>query len=225
MNTAKYFFIRHGQLVEPYDDHLGMDYETLADLSTSKLDPDIRTSSLELFNKQTAGIDFSGVTSIYYNNSGKQSQRSEQSAQLIAEELASRFGEKIVLQGLKELHEVSFDVKELIPKELFEKVGMPSIRTGLYTSMITSGPSESISEAERRIITIHSLVDKRSAGDLIFVSHDFFMRIIEVYIARPNRLQNIRISDLENTSLNYYFGGFVTNHSFRKLERFGNKVI
>ena len=76
LSSAEFFFIRHGQLVAPYLNHLNMDYETLAELALGTLDPNINNNAPQFFLQQTAGVDFSKVTAIYYNNSGHSSQRS-----------------------------------------------------------------------------------------------------------------------------------------------------
>ena len=71
MSGPSFFFIRHGQLIEPYIDHLTMDYKTLTELSLGILDPGINANAPQLFEQRTSGVDFSQVKTIYYNNSGK----------------------------------------------------------------------------------------------------------------------------------------------------------
>lgn len=96
----------------------------------------------------------------------------------------------------------------------------------LYQSIIKGGSSESINEINNHIKAIHSVIKKHQEAEenIIFVTHDFFMRVIEVYIKREKRLSGIKVSDLEKTLLNYYFGGFRTNGFMREYQKWGTKV-
>ncbi len=224
-NESKYFFIRHGQLVSPYLNHLKMDYDTLADLSTSRLNPSINSNARALFSQQTSGIDFSQVKVIYYNDSGFQSVRSRESAELIQEVLQQKYRHKISLVGLRELREVQFDVRKLISKDEFKKAGMPAIRTALYAEQINGNKNtESINEMTKRIERIRRVISKHADGDILFITHDFFMRVLEVFINRVEQLAGVTVADLERTELNYYFGGFRTDRKMRQFSRWSQSV-
>ena len=225
MNTQKYFFIRHGQLVPPYLNHLTMDYDTLADLSTSTLNPDINENAVELFVRQTTGVDFSDVQTVYYNNSGSQSRRSDESAKLIQKMFQDKYQHVISLIGLPELREVRFDVRKLLSANEFKRMGMPAVRAALYAKQVSGhGYSESLTEMERRIKQIKRIIKKQSKGDMLFVTHDFFMRAIEVFITRPQRLTGATVLVLEKTGLNYYFGGFQTDRDMHAFCRWGKSI-
>lgn len=227
MKHPTFFFIRHGQLIEPYIDHLTMDYETLADLSTSVLDPSINENAYKLFDRQTKDIDFSKVQKMYYNNSGFQSNRSTESAEIIKQSLEVRLQHTISLDGLSELREVRFDVQKLISLGEYRDQGMPIIRTALYKAMIEGKDRiESITECFERIQKIHTLIRKHASKNesVLFVTHDFFMRVIEIYITHMERLNRVTINDLEETSLNYYFGGFCTDQKMCKFTRWGKEL-
>ena len=116
-NESKYYFIRHGQLVEPYLDYLTMDYKTLTDLSTSTLDPGLNNNAFELFKEQTQSIDLSKIEIIYYNNSESHSQRSRESADIILKNFSNEYKKNILVEGLPELHEIRFKVSDLVPLE------------------------------------------------------------------------------------------------------------
>ncbi len=226
MYMTKYFFIRHGQLVEPYINHLTMDYEILADLSTSTLNPSININAHELFIKQTTGIDLSGVQTIYYNDSNFQSKRSYESAILIKDILSKQSGRTILLKGLPELREARFDVRQLLSKDEFKRGGMPAIRTALYAGQIHGTEhTESIADISVRIKKIVDIINNQPNSDMLFVTHDFFMRVIEVYITREERLNQVTVNDLEQTGLNYYFGGFYTDQKMHKFTRCGKEMM
>ncbi len=226
-NSIQFFFIRHGQLVEPYLNHLAMDYSTLSDLATSALDPSINKNALDLFNKQTSGVDFSAVSQIYYNNSGFQSRRSLESAQIISKVFLHRYKKELVPVGLPELREVRFDVRQLVNEDDFKANGMPAIRTALYNSFVSGGSAESIVELDKRISVIKDIiinhVNKKESA--LFVTHDFFMRVLEIYIKHPRRLRGVTVDDFEKTSLNSYFSGFFTTNEFDTLTRWGSDIF
>src|SRR3989344_2412939 len=80
---SKFIFIRHGQLIKPYSNHLEMGYADLADLASGKADPSLSKNAKKLFSKQAGNLDFSRIETIYFNNSTKQSKRSFESAKII----------------------------------------------------------------------------------------------------------------------------------------------
>ncbi|HBZ36386.1 MAG TPA: hypothetical protein DEO26_01505 [Candidatus Veblenbacteria bacterium] len=202
-----------------------MDYKTLTELSLGILDPGINANAPQLFEQRTSGVDFSQVKTIYYNNSGKSSTRSLESAKCIIDNLEKRFGKSIRLLGMPEIGEVFFDVSGLISQEEFNQHGMALIRTALYRASISGGVAEPMVQIAERIKIIHKIIEERSKKNesVLFVTHDFFMRFIEVYITREQRLDNVTVEDIEHTSLNSYFCGFRTDSALRILDRWGIK--
>ncbi|MBI5465918.1 MAG: histidine phosphatase family protein [Candidatus Kerfeldbacteria bacterium] len=226
MSDPEFFFIRHGQLVPPYLDHLKMDYQTLVELSTGVLDPGINQNASELFSRQAAEVDFSSVRHVYYNSSGISSRRSLESARCIIANLRQLSGGAITLRGLPEIREVRFDVSGLLSEYEFSQRGMAAIRAALYLAAFQGGAAEPTAEIAKRIGVLHKVVEEHaSKGEsVLFVTHDFFMRFLEVYITRAERLKEVHITDLDNTSLNYYFGGFRSDGLLWTLMRWGDPV-
>lgn len=209
------FFIRHGQLEEPYINHLKMDFQTVTDLSTGKLDPSLNSNAKELFVKQTDGVDFSKIKKIYFNS---KSHRSEESAKVIKKILNT----DVETKGIPELAEVAFNVSELVTIGKYEVTGMQGVREELFQSQLeNSNNVESIQEIKQRIDKVFSIIINSKEGS-IFVTHDFFMRVIEVYI-KKGKLDSITTSDLLDTHLNSYFSGFSTDNNFKSINFFGNK--
>ncbi len=50
------------------------------------------------------------------------------------------------------------------------------------------------------------------AGDTVFITHDFFMRVLELYIRRSGTLGKVHSEDLQNTQRNLYLQGFATEN-------------
>ncbi len=227
MTEPKFFFIRHGQLVAPYLNHLTMDYRTLTDLSLGSLDPSINHNASELFVRQTANVDLAQVHTVYYNSSGISSARSLESARCIVDSLKQRYGEAVQLYGLPDIREVRFDVSGLVSEPEFNKHGMAAIRSALYRAVIHGGAAEPLAEVAGRIRILQGVVEEhaRKGESVLFVTHDFFMRFLEVYITRRERLDGVSVEDLERTGLNYYFAGFTGDSSLRTLERWGRQIL
>src|SRR3989344_2515195 len=205
--TATVYFIRHGQLIRPYNDHFTMTREILADLALSKLDPTIRDDSETTFRTQTRGLDFSKIKYIYYNNSGFQSRRSLNSAKLIQSVLKKRYRLTVPIMGLPELKEIKFFVKKLVSSAVLKTKGMPILRTELFRSIRSGGhAAENKSSINIRTKKVLSIIAKhQEAGDsVLFVTHDFFMRFLQIALERKATTEK----NLQATHLNEYFGGF-----------------
>jgi len=202
-----------------------MDYKTLTDLSTSTLDPGLNNNASELFKERTQPIDLSKIEIIYYNNSGSQSQRSQESANVISRIFSNEFEKDILVEGLPELHEIRFKVSDLVPLEEFEKSGMESLRQALYKAMIKGhSTTETLQEISKRILVVFNKIKLNKEKTVLFVTHDFFMRALEVYIKRPKRLEGVEYNDFAATELNYYFGGFQTDQKMRQFVRWGQPI-
>lgn len=222
--SSRFIFIRHGQLKRPYQDHSTMGYNALADLAMSRIDPGLDKNAEKLLIKQIKHLDFSNVKIIYYNNSGKQSKRSLESAKIIARVLKRQFNTKVSIVGLNYLHELNFDLRKLLHKSEFDTQGMPLLRSALFSSVINNKGkySESLPSISRRIEKIDTIIRKhnKKKEKVIFVTHAFFMRFIQTYIKRTNRLSSLSIMDLQRAKLNHYFGGFITDSTMRKMRIF-----
>ncbi|MDP4000651.1 MAG: hypothetical protein Q8P83_00170 [bacterium] len=225
--ASKFIFIRHGQLKRPYQDHLTMGYDALADLALSRIDPELDENAEKLFIKQIKHLDFSGIKTIYYNNSGKQSKRSLESAQIIAQILRKKFHANVRLKGLDILHELNFNLRKLLSRSKFDQSGIRAVRLALFSSVVENQGknSEPINSIEKRVIKIHSIISKytKTNEGIIFVTHAFFMRFIQTYIKRTNRLKSLSVINLQRVKLNHYFGGFITDSTMRKIKIFGSK--
>lgn len=199
-----------------------MPYEVLADLASGKLDPGIAHESMDLFfDAAGSALPLDSIRVIYYNNSGKQSLRSKESAELIQEIIKEKHGCYIPLIGNPDMKEVDFDLSKILPKEEFEKRGMPAIRTALYKAEIEGVVVESIAHMYGRIERIFALCKshEQKRERVLIVSHDFFMRVIEVYLTVTKRPEEVALEHLEATTLNTYFKGFRVPQDFRTFKR------
>ncbi|MBI4132971.1 MAG: histidine phosphatase family protein [Candidatus Sungbacteria bacterium] len=216
------YIIRHSKLDVPYQSHLEMPYEVLADLASGKLDPGIAPGSRELFFEAAGSVlPLNQVGAIYYNNSGKQSRRSKESAELVQSIIKEKHARGVSLIGNPDIKEVDFDLTKILPKEEFEKHGMPAIRSALYKAEIDGRVVESIADMYARIERIFTLLKQHeSKGEtVLIISHDFFMRVMEVYATMTKKADEVKLQYLERTILNTYFRGFGASYDLKQFKR------
>ncbi|MDD5071841.1 MAG: phosphoglycerate mutase family protein [Patescibacteria group bacterium] len=221
-NGIKIYFIRHGKLDLPYEDHLEMPYEILDNLATGRLDPSIAKGGKKLFLEAVKKLPLKDLDVIYFNNSNFQSKRSKESAFLIGKILKEKYNKKVPILGNPNLKEIDFSLKDILPKEKFLRQGMPAVRTALYNAIINQGPVEEIDRIYQRTENIFRSLKKHQNKNqtVILVSHDFYMRTIEVYLQKSKDYRKVTISDLEKTTLNTYFKGFAISYDLKLFKRF-----
>lgn len=221
-NKIKIYFIRHSKLDLPYENHLKMPYEILDDLATSRLDPSIAKNSKKLFLEGAESLPLKDIDIIHFNNSSFQSKRSKESAFLIGKILKEKYNKKVPIVGNPDLKEIDFSLKDILPKEKFLKQGMPAVRTALYNAIINQGPVEQIGHIYKRTESVFKSLKKHQEKNqtVILVSHDFYMRAVEVYLQKSKDSRKVIIDDLEKTTLNTYFKGFGTSYDLKLFRRF-----
>ncbi|PIY97039.1 MAG: hypothetical protein COY66_01740 [Candidatus Kerfeldbacteria bacterium CG_4_10_14_0_8_um_filter_42_10] len=221
-NKIKIYFIRHSKLDLPYENHLQMPYGILNDLATGQLDPSIVQNSNKLFLKAAAGLPLKNIDVIYFNNSNFQSKRSRDSAFLIGKVLKEKYNRKVPIFGNPYLKEIDFCLKDILSKEKFLKEKMPAVRTALYNALINKGPVEQIDHVFKRIEAVLKSLKKHQDKNqtVMLVSHDFYMRAVEVFFRKSKNFRNITVDDLEKTTLNTYFKGFSVSDDGKSFNRF-----
>jgi len=221
-NKIKIYFIRHSKLDLPYENHLKMPYEILDDLAIGRLDPSIAKNSKKLFLKAAEGLPLKNIDVIYFNNSNSQSKRSKESAFLIGKVLKEKYNKKVPTLGNPDLKEIDFSLKDILPKKKFLKQGMPAVRTALYNAIINQGPVEQIDHIYKRAKDVFKSLEKHQKKDqtILLVSHDFYMRAVEVYLRKSKDSREVTVDNLEKTALNTYFKGFGTSYDLKLFGRF-----
>lgn len=221
-NRIKIYFIRHSKLDLPYENHLKMPYEILDDLATSKIDASIAKNSEELFLETAENLPLKDVDVIYFNNSNFQSKRSKESAFLISKILQEKYNKTVSVLGNPNLKEIDFSLKDILPKGKFLKQGMPAVRTALYNAIINQGPVEQIDHIYRRTASVFKSLKRHQEKNqtVLLVSHDFYMRTVEVYLRKLKDHKKVTVTDLEKTTLNTYFKGFGTSYDLELFHRF-----
>mgnify|MGYP006312457143 CR=1 FL=1 len=99
---------------------------------------------------------------------------------------------------------------------------MPAVRTALYNAIIHQGPVEQIDHIYRRTEAVFKSLKQHQEKNqtVLLVSHDFYMRTVEIYLGRSEDHKRVTVANLEKTTLNTYFKGFGTSYDLKLFRRF-----
>jgi broad specificity phosphatase PhoE len=204
-------FLRHSKLSLPYRDHGEMPFSVLSDLGLELLNPPIDSAyTTSRIAELDSKIDFFGVQEICASPSPR---CQETSAALL--EFCSTKGHTPKFKTSPLLKEVHFDLASLdsdgsVQAGIHEH-GIATVNTAVFKGMLAGIHCEPIKETYERVEEIFKTLS--SDTDVkVFLSHDFFMRVIEIYIRRKGaRFSEISLDEIEHTKRNTYLSGFVTN--------------
>lgn len=219
--NATIYFLRHGRVLLPYADHSEMPFSVLAQLGLKQLDPalDLQDAKVRIERLRDA-VPFSDVISVYTSPA----RRTHESGDLLA---SLAHGDKPhACITLPLLREVDFDLMKLDTlfniQDGIKSHGISAVNSAVFSGMVSDRYCESAEAAYRRVETLFEFIRTLKAGCYVFVTHDFFMRVIEIYIRRQGTpYAAITVEDLEKTQRNLYFTGYVTDaalYSFRAIQ-------
>ncbi len=207
--THQIFFIRHGKVDLPYKSHAEMPFKILCELGSGQLNPSIdlifTQNLVDNFIKELPESDCISVIA-------SPSQRCQDTAKLLSENIENRMGKKTLVTICDALKEVHFDLKKLYPEALPEEViDISDLNFRVLSGMI-SGEVEPIDLAKARVEEAFSSINKQPSGIVICVAHDFILRVIQLAI-KNNGTQN-----LLETKVNGYLQGFKTDSNFQTFK-------
>lgn len=211
MESPSLFFVRHGKLMLPYKDHSEMPLNVLADLASLKLNPPIdKDFASQQFPRLDAAIPFGNIEKIY----NSPSLRCQETAKFLSQFISENHNRNIEPVTVEALKEIKFDLLKILPHGPDSTFDISLLNDIVFRSMAQgSEHCESAQSAYGRIGDfLKSSVGTETA---LFVTHDFIMRVIEVYIRnRGESNHEITYEELKNTKRNLYLQGFATDSSF-----------
>jgi broad specificity phosphatase PhoE len=200
-------FVRHGKLSLPYADHSEMPFSVLADLGLGTMNPPLdATYTNERIRELAKTIDLHSFKKIY----ASPSPRCQETAALIA----AFIGTDISIETRPELSEVHFDLYKLdetmdVKKEI-ELKGIAAVNTAVFRAMVSGIGAEPIEQVYERVERFFQVSGPENT---IAITHDFVMRIIEIYIRRAAEFTPLTVGELEATQRNSYLSGFLVQGS------------
>lgn len=209
MTSSQYIFLRHGKLVLPYRDHGDMPFQVLSDLGTFALNPPIDSDYAQKRIEQLRNDPRLKEISAIYTSPAV---RCLDTAQTLARQL----GISAAPQLESNLMEVAFDLEKMDQdghvQTGLQKHGIAAVNTAVFEGML-SGSCEPISEVYKRVETMFAHL-RPVSGTLVCITHDFIMRVIEIYIRRQGAPYiPVTLGELEATRRNAYLSGFSTDAS------------
>lgn len=214
--NKKLYFIRHGKLLLPYKNHEDMPMKILADLASTKINPPIDKMFLNAnINKLEEVINLNELDVIY----ASPSKRCQQTAEFIQNFITKNSNRNIDIEVLSELKEVKFDLNKIYENE--KKFYFKNLNEDVFNAMISGVGSESIKVIQKRVDKIMEKINHDITGEVLIITHDFVMRVIEIYIKNKGANKDIVCADLKNTHRNDYLRGFKTNSNYNELSTIG----
>lgn len=208
-----YFFVRHSRLLLPYKDHSEMPFSVLSKLGLQELNPSIDMPyTLERLEELIARIPLLDVDAVYTSPS----KRTQDTGAVICAKIKEIKHKEMTGVVLPHLREVSFDLEKLGQafdgETLMKERGIAGANTLVFKGMVSGTHADLVEATYERVGALFEEIKKLGNGKYIFLTHDFFMRVIEIYIHRKGAPYSaITIEHLEGTRRNTYLTGFSTN--------------
>ncbi len=194
-----------------------MPFDVFRDLGTGVMNPTVdKEFTLERILEIRKTIDLAGIEYIYTSPA----QRCIDTSQLIAEQLGTIKKENLIIEPL--LSEIKFDLGAIDQQDdvrmALKRGDMRAVNLAVFQSMVSGNHSETVESGYHRVVSL--LEQMNSLGtSCLCISHDFFMRVIELRLRRGVLVsKNISTDDLEQTKRNNYLGGFLSDEQFSSFE-------
>lgn len=192
----KITFLRHGPLLEPFDNYNELSLHKLSQLARQEIDPSVDTSNINVW---TSGEDY--LLEKYDVLYVSESQRTFDTATELSKIIS--LPPKIKLQ---ELNEIIFDPSMLVTEKEYEKEKLTAIRKSLFKALANNSNIETGEEVAQRIKKLGKTLKKTQADTVLVITHGFFMRYLDIFYRQ--KLHDFSEEAL-NQATNYdYASGF-----------------
>lgn len=187
-----------------------MPFSVLSDLGLGKLNPPIdETFTRDRLANLTSRIPFFDIKTVL----ASPSVRCQDTARLLLPHLHP----DAQFTSVPQLAEVHFDLSKMDHtmrvEEKMSESGIAAVNTAVFEGMVEDSHCESAKSVYKRVTKVFESLQNIELPALC-LSHDFFMRVIELYIQRKGApYSQISAEELESTQRNGYLCGFVTNPS------------
>lgn len=212
----EHYFIRHSKLLLPYKSHDDMPFDVMIDLALEKLNPSIDINFTQSLIKEISKIiPFPQIDRIF----ASPSKRCQETATLIQNFINQNYQKTIKINTVSELQEIKFNLEKICSATSSNHVDIEKINDSVFKAMINDENCESVFNGYKRIEHfLKTLKNSQNEKITLIVTHDFIMRVIEVYIKNHGK-SNLLISygDIKNTKRNLYLHGFATDISLSKF--------
>ena len=206
----KQLILRHGRLAAPYNSYESLTFSQLADLSSGSFCPPVDAAYVEERSSQIISFCEAVDSVVIY---ASPVDRAQQTAQLLAESLASVTN--VTIETLPCTYEIEFDLHQLFPGE--DGVHLDYLRTAILENLIDGAEGiESLASVFDRAVRLHDHL-KKGQHKAIYVTHGFFMRILQRVIEGAT-FEEITLPSLLDAWRQDYLEGYSVDNG--RLEQF-----
>jgi broad specificity phosphatase PhoE len=192
----KITFLRHGPLLEPFDNYNELSLHELSQLAKQEIDPSVDTSKINV-GISTNDYLLKKYDVLYVS----ESQRTSDTAAELSKTIS--LPPEIKLQ---ELNEIVFDPSKLVSEKEYDKEKLSIIRKRLFKALVDNTNIESGKKVAQRIQKIDRVLKENQADTALLITHGFFMRYLDIFYRQKS--QNFSEEAL-NQATNYdYASGF-----------------
>ncbi|MBP7992084.1 MAG: histidine phosphatase family protein [Candidatus Magasanikbacteria bacterium] len=198
-----YFFKRHGKLDLPYQDHNHMPPEILQALGNKTLSPGIDRNFINNFFSDEKIEPLLECAKIFTSPI----RRCQETAVFLSEKIFQKTGKKISIIIDENLREVDFNLEKIKQKNNYSAQSIFDVNALVLEAIFLGEQAESLPVCYERLQTFFISKIFLENPSSIIISHDFIMRIIELFFAKKS-VSEITLSDLLTTQRNDYLCGF-----------------
>ncbi len=195
----KITFLRHGPLLEPFDNYNELSLHELSQLAKQEIDPSVNGSKI---NVGMSGEDY--LLEKYDVLYVSESQRTSDTAA----ELSKTISLPPVIK-LQELNEIVFDPSKLVTEKEYDNEKLSIIRKRLFKALVDDTNIESGKKVAQRIQKLDRVLKENQADTALVITHGFFMRYLDIFYRQKS--QDFGEVAL-NQAINYnYASGFMVS--------------
>lgn len=208
--------MRHGALDLPYPSYDEMPFAYLCALASGMIDPSIDEAFVRVaLEKVFSDVVLTEPIRIFSSPARRCMDTSRILCDFLSEKLQRDF---FVDAYLPEVSEARFDLKKLyIPED--GRVNMSAVNAAVFEGFLAGECAESVTELCQRAERVLAQFS-RGVGTAICVTHDFFMRFLELVIRQGGQCpQDISASILASTWRNGHCAGFMCEKDYKQLRR------
>lgn len=219
MNTdkVKHIFLRHGRLASPYDNYENMSLLQLRNLADETFHP--------VVDKLFVSQKFPNIQRVFLPNLPvhfhvSPSDRAQQTANILQSLISPTT--TTFFETNPDLREISFRLDHIYPDEEL-------LNLSLLNSIILDGVARGHSSIEpypsvySRANQIIESAKNAPEGTHIYITHDFFMRVLDISTHRGDVPKSVTPSELKSTDRNDYLEGFTCDANLTYIDRVVNK--
>lgn len=202
-------FLRHGKLDLPYPSHDQMPYQLIVDIANRTIDPPLDLiDATERLESLKGSLGLQNIKQIFTSSF----QRARDSGELMAKKIELLSGTQPAVQTLELLDEMRMNLLPIYPHDLDKPIDLKDLMRHIFEESLHGSHVESVAEMADRARRLFEYL-KNENGTILCVTHDNFMRVIELYIRSQGTLEpaTITIENLQQTQKNDYLRGFKTD--------------